>query len=277
MMPCPTDEDLVRLVDGALSIEQTERLKAHVAQCSRCREREGALRALIEDVKAPVPTRVDIHSHVLAVMARLDDRNRRPAAPEVRRMWAYAGVTAVAACVLLSTAYLRRRPEPAADTWQARGGELRATLGRDVGVQSYAATGELRPLISGATIERKTPLTAGFRNLGQTPAFLLLFAVDAHQAVHWISPPYSRPEDNPASTRLQPTVNERMLNTTAVLEDVPPGALRIVAVITPSPAHVSDVETLDGSDLSAARLMVQLPGAEVRETLLAVGGDGVTR
>jgi len=275
MMRCPKDEDLVRLQDGALSLDQTERARAHVAQCSRCREREASLRAFVEDIKAPVPTH--IHSHVLAVMARLDDRDRRPTGPEARRIWAYAGVSAVAACVLLSTVYLRKRPEPATDTWQARGGEVRATLGRDVGIQSYAATGELRPLISGATIERNTPLTAGFRNLGQAPAFLLLFAVDAHQAVHWISPPYSRPEDNPASTRLQPTVNERMLNTTAVLEDVPPGALRVVAVITPNPAHVSDVETLDGSDLSAARLMVQLPGAEVRETLLAVGGDGATR
>jgi hypothetical protein len=277
MMPCPTAEDLVRLQDGALSIEQTERLKAHVVQCSRCREREAALRALIEDVKAPVPTRVNIHSHVLAVMARLDEPKRRPVTSEARRTWAYAGVSAVAAGVLLSTAYVYRRPAPAAGTWQARGGEVQATLGRDVGIQTYAASGELRPLASGATIEHDTPLTAGFRNLGQAPAFLLLFAVDVHQAVHWISPPYSRPEDNPASTRLQPTVNEQMLDTTAVLEDVAPGPLRIVAVITPRPAHVSDVEALDSSNLSAARLMVQLPGAEVRETLVAMGAYGATR
>jgi hypothetical protein len=276
-MPCPTDEDLARLHDGAVSLEKAERLKAHVAVCSRCSQRDSVLRTLIEDVKAPASRRVDVQAHVRAVMDRLDDPERRPAARDPRRAWAYAGASAVLACVLVSTAYLRRYPAGVADDWQARGGGAPATLGRDVGVQSYAVEVGLRPLTSGATIERNTPLTAGFRNLGQAPAFLLLFAVDAQHGVHWISPPYSRPEDNPASTTLKATVDEQMLDTTAVLQDVPFGPLRIVAVITSRPAHVSDVEALDGSNLGAARLLVQLPGAEVRETLVAIGVDGAVR
>jgi hypothetical protein len=137
-------------------------------------------------------------------------------------------------------------------------------------VQPYAVGGGLRPLVSGSTIDVTTPLTAGFRNLGETPAFLLLFAVDARSVVHWISPAYTQSDDDPASTRLSGFTREQMLGATVVFEDVSAGPLRVVAVITSAPAHVSDVESLAGTGLSAARLTRRLPGAEVRETTLDV-------
>jgi hypothetical protein len=46
--------------------------------------------------------------------------------------------------------------------------------------------------------------------------------------------------------------------------------MRIVAVITSTPAHVSDVESLEGTELSASRIARQIPGAEVRETMVNV-------
>jgi hypothetical protein len=161
---------------------------------------------------------------------------------------------------------LRRSRESAA--WRPRGGSFEATIARDVGVQPYVSQGGLRALTSGARLDPATPLTAGFRNLGRAPAYLLLFAVDAHRAIHWISPSYSRPGDDPASTALPPTVDERVLETTAVLEDVVPGPLRVVAVITSAPAHVSDVEAFEGLELDASRLVQRLPGADVRETVI---------
>jgi hypothetical protein len=275
-MRCPTDEDLARLDDAALSVEQTERLNTHVSRCFQCREREGLLRALVDDVKAAVPTEIDVRAHVRAVMDRLDSPIPSVQTYGMRRAWQYAGAGAVAACAMVSMAYLREH-RTLTGTWQARGGETQPSLGRDVGIQPYAVGANLRSLSSGARIDRNTPLTAGFRNLGTGPAFLLLFAVDARQAVHWISPPYVRANENPVSTRLQPTVGEQMLGTTAVLEDVPLGPLRIVAVVTAEPAHVSDVESLEGSDVGAATVMARLPGAEVRETLVGVASDGAIR
>jgi len=151
-------------------------------------------------------------------------------------------------------------------------------MGRDVGVQPYVVQGGLRPLVPGATIDAATPLTAGFRNLGEVPAFLLLFAVDARGVVHWISPKYVRAEDDPPSTPLPGSVGERLLDTTAVLEDVSAGPLRVVAVLTSAPAHVSDIESLANSDLTAGRVARRLRGAEVRETLVEVtAGDGAPR
>jgi hypothetical protein len=268
MTPCPPKDDFVRLVDGSLSLEATSRLEAHVSRCPCCREHERTLRTLIADMKAAVHADVDVQAHTRRVMDRLD----RPIAASAtsRPVWASLGAGSMAACAIGAALYVGFRTTREEDTWRARGGPIEATIARDVGVQPYVVTGGLRPLASGAAIAPDTPLTAGFRNLGRTPVFLLLFAVDAHRTVHWISPEYTRLETNPVSTVLPVSVEEQALGTTVVLADVAPGPLRIVAVITSTPAHVSDVESLEGLELNAPRLVRQIPGADVRETVVEV-------
>lgn len=266
MIPCPTRDELVRFVDGALSLEETDRLRDHVARCYGCREAEAALRALVADLRGAVSAQFDARAHARAVLERLD---RAPAAePKPRRATWFVG--AVAAGILLAAGYGGLRAPSSKPAWQSRGGSAQAAIGRDVGVQPYAVEGALRPLVSGSTIDASTPLTAGFRNLGEAPAFLLLFGVDAQSVVHWISPAYTRSDDDPASTRLSGSTREQILGATVVFDDVRAGPLRLIAVITSAPAHVSDVESLAGTDLSAARLTGRLHGAEVRETIVDV-------
>ena len=274
MISCPTDDDLVRFVDGALSCEETDRLRRHVTRCAPCRDREETFRALIGDVKAAGSAAFDARAHARAVMDRLDRPLTAGSKPHRVRWF----VGAAAAVAVLAGSYRGLRARSPSDTWQARGGYAQAALGRDVGVQPYAVRGGLRPLVSGSTIDAATPLTAGFRNLGIAPAFLLLFAVDAHQVVHWISPKFSRSDDDPASTTLATSISEKLLDATVVFDDVSAGPLRVIAVITSAPAHVSDVESLSGTDVSAARLTHRLSGAEVRETIVDVGdSEGSTR
>ena len=272
MRPCLREDHLLRFVDDALSVEETEIIKRHLEGCQQCREHEESVRLLIGDLGADVACAFDAGAHARAVMARL---GRSPEAPIAggagfgRRFVASAGL--VAACAIVAGFLLGPHMRPAPARWQPRGGEGAATIGRDVAVQPYALqAGALRPLAPGATIEPTTPLTATFRNIGRTPAFLLLFAVDSDRVVHWISPPFVGEEDNPPSTPLITTANEKVLDTTAVLDDVPPGPLRLIAVITPAAARVADVEALEGSDLSPADLTRKLPAAEVRETLVHV-------
>jgi hypothetical protein len=268
MTPCIRSDDLVRFVDGALTVEQSVRVSAHVATCPRCRDDDRALRALASDIRELAPVNIDARAHARSVMERLD----RPAPPAaVRRpFWIPAmAVAAAAACALYL--HFGSGASSSLGTWQARGGaSVESTVARDVGVQPYAVLEgrDLRPLASGATIEVDTPLTAGFRNLGRVPVFLLFFAVDKEGVVHWISPPYERPGDDPGATLLVSSVEERTLGTTAVLADVPPGPVRLVAVLTPRPAHVSDIEVLERRDLDAPHLVRRLPGAEVRETVI---------
>jgi hypothetical protein len=94
--------------------------------------------------------------------------------------------------------------------------------------------------------------------------------MDTRHTLHWISPRYTRPGDDPISTALPATIEEQLLDTTVVLEDIAPGPLRVVALITSMPAHVSDIERLEGMELRAGDLLERVPGAEVRETMLEV-------
>jgi hypothetical protein len=268
MMSCPTEEDFIRFIDGALSVEATERVKRHLAGCPRCHEHEELLRALIADVRAPLAATLDIEAHRRAVMEKLDQPLAADAHP--RRRWILGAAASAAACVL--AAYLGVRGT--SETWQARGGSGEPTIARTLSVRPCTIDGQLRPLRSGATIDRSAPLTATFRNLGAAPAYLLLFAVDARHQVHWISPRYLRADENPVATTLPVTTGETVLDTTVVLEDVSPGSLRIVAVISPAPAHVSDVESMDGNEIDAAHLARRVPaGTDIRETVVEVAAE----
>mgnify|MGYP001415337774 CR=1 FL=1 len=274
MMPCPTDEVLVRLVDGALSVEETERLAQHVGRCERCREQDARLRTLIADLKAPLSVPVDVPAHVRGVMDRLD----RPLTPDVRPLWRRAFPLASSAAACAAVAYFVLHT-PGRSTWQARGGPAQATLARDVSVRPCAVQAGLHPLETGAVLDVATPLTATFRNLGDTPAYLLLFAVDSRHNVHWIVPRYSRPEDNPIAATLPASAGEGVLDTTVVLDDVSPGPLRVVAVIASAPGHVSDVEALEGTLIDLAQLVRRFPtGTDIRETVVEVrDADGGAR
>jgi hypothetical protein len=270
MMPCPTEQDFVRFIDGALSVEATEHLKKHVARCPRCREHEELLRALIADIRAPVLATLDIEAHRRAVWERLDRPVARDGNPH--RRWLLAGAASAAACVM--AAYLGVRATSERDAWQARGGAGEHTIARDVSVRPCTIDGQLQPLRSGATIDRSAPLTATFRNLGTAPAYLLLFAVDVRHEVHWITPRYVRAEEDPVATALPVTARETPLDTTVLLEDLSTGPLHILAVISSMPAHVSDVESMEGSEIDAAHLARRAPpGTEIREMVVEVAAE----
>lgn len=271
--PCPEESELVRFVDDDLPPEPADRQRAHLAECSRCRDEEARLRAIVADVRAPLSPAFDVRAHVEGVMARLDRPHKEAARGRGMSPWVGAASLAVG---LMLVGYLaaRRAPEPAPATWQARGGAAASSVAREVGVWPCALEGAPRRLGPGATIRPDTPLSALFRNAGPAPAFLLLFAVDARGDVHWISPAYARPDTDPPATMLPPGAEQRLLATTAVLDGVPAGPLRIVAVIGRAPARVSEVERLGGSELAARSIASRFAGAEVRETLIAVRGPG---
>jgi hypothetical protein len=277
---CPFEAELSSFVDHDLPPERADRQRAHLLECAACRREEERLRTMIADVRAPLAPApaFDVRAHVEGVMARLDRPQKGVAWPRARSLWlgAGAGSLAVALTLVLYLA-VRRAPDPVSGTWQARGGAAASSIAREVGVWPCAIEGAPRRLGPGATIGRDTPLSAIFRNAGQAPAFLLLFAVDARGDVHWISPAYERAAADPPSTMLPAGAEQRLLSTTAVLDGVPAGPLRIVAVIGREPARVSDVERLGQPQLDARGIASRFAGAEVRETLVQVRGPAAER
>ncbi len=262
---CPSEGELVSFADADLSPEQLRRVEKHLDACGICGARVVALSELQADVAAEVlGPDWDVAEHVASVMGRLDEPL---AAPQLHRpLWlAWGGaLLAAAAAVALFRAH-DAPPELA-----ARGAAVAPSLSRDVGVQLYAQESALRPLGSGSSIGPTTALTAGLRNLGSQRAHLLLFAIDSRHAVHWIAPEFTAPGSDPEATTIASATGERLLPTSAVFDDLAPGPLRVVAVITATPTRVSEVDTLSAEQLSDSALLERFPRAEIRQIPLQV-------
>lgn len=265
---CPSEAELLSFVDADAPPEQLSRVERHLELCSACAKQVMALTTLVQDVAAPLEQPgLDVAEHLTSVMKRLD---APVAAPRWSRLLGWGGGLAVAAAAVLALTKLPgSTPEPKGEL-VARGGGEEAALSRNVGVQLYAQQPALSALGSGSRITRTTPLTAGLRNVASERAYLLLFAVDSKRVVHWIAPEYTAEGENPEATPILPAAGERLLPSAAVFDDLAPGPLRVVAVISRSPLHVADVESLPPSELSAETLLERLPRVEVRQLLLEV-------
>jgi len=262
----PSEADLVRFVDQDLSPEQLERIEDHVKHCSACAKEVRTLRTLLADLAAHVPgPPLDVPAHVAGVMSRLD--TPLPADRPSRRGY-FAGALAVAAAALLVVALGRRGESDAGLT--ARGTRPLPSLAREVGVELYAQQRTLSPLPPGSRVGPRTPLTAAVRNAGSAPVYLLLFAIDAGNAVHWIAPEYTVAGTDPRSTSFWPSTAPRPLPTAAVFDDLVPGPLRVVAIVTREPRRVSEIETLPAAELALERLKRRFADADVRQFALFV-------
>jgi hypothetical protein len=265
---CPTEDELLRFVDVDLLPERLERIEEHLAGCGPCEKQVKALRELIADVAAPVPDGdFDVGEHVAGVMSRLEASP--PRASRASRLLPWAGALAAAAALVLFVSHARNSDEQEGQ-FTARGGPAEASLARDVGVQLYAREASLRPLQGGERIGRGAALTAGLRNLGSEPVYLLLFAVDSRSDVHWIAPVFVNASENPAAVSVMPSANERPLPTAASFDDLAQGPLRIIAVVTREPTNVSDIESLPATERSGEALRKRFPRADVRQFLLHV-------
>jgi hypothetical protein len=265
---CPSESELVRFVDADLSPERLARVEQHLELCGACAKQVTGLSELVSDVVAEVPQPGwDVGEHVDAVMKRLDAPALRSTNGQLA-WWGGALAVAAAAALFVTTG------GPDVDAPQgelvARGAAAASSLSRDVGVQVYARDAALRPLGSASVIGQRTALTAGLRNLGNQPAYLLLFAVDANHDVHWLAPEFTVASSDPAAVTIAPATAEQLLPSSVVFDDLAAGSLRVVAVITAEPTRVSEVESLGPEQLSDAGLMARFPQAEVRQILLQV-------
>lgn len=263
---CPTQDELLAFADTNLSPEQLARIEKHLELCGSCAKQVMAIHSLIEDVAAPLgASRLDMAEHVAGVMRRLDT----PLATSSRSRWVIWGPLLAAAAALLLSLGLGSKPEPVGE-FAARGGPPQASLSRDVGLQLYAQEQSPRALQPGGRVRRGTPLTAGLRNLGDQRVYLLLFAVDAAGAVHWIAPEFTVPGTDPPATGVEPSQREQLLPSAVVFDDLAAGPLRVVALIDRKPARVSEIEALPSRELGTEALMKRFPRAETRQFMLEV-------
>jgi hypothetical protein len=266
---CPTTEDLVLLIDGELTENRATWVRDHLSGCGLCREEVASIQALVSDVAAPIEPRPGALERLLA---RLDEA---PVASPRRWKPVLAGVlglAAVAAAVALFPAMHLRREDTSG--FAARGVPLQPSLARDVGVTIYRHASRLDQLEADGKVTAQTAYAISFRNLGAAgSAHLAVFAQDAAGEVHWIEPTWVDPAQDPASVALPHADRESAPRTSVVLEHPALGTMHVFVLVTPGPVHVSEVERLAASTLSADGLRARWPGAVVDETVVAVIAD----
>lgn len=263
MSPCPAELDLVRWVDNDLVPEDRERVLEHVAGCSRCAEQVAILKTLVVDLRAVPQPAVSLETQRDQVLARI--AMKRPRKP---RALAWFSVASSAAAGLVLAWFVATDGHDGA--WQARGGHGVRSLSRDVAVQLYVQAGKLEPVGPGDHLAHNSRFTVGLRNLGSTQAYVMVVLIDSANTLHWVTPDYQRADEDPSSTPLPNAQLERTLPTSVVFDELAPGPLRAVSLISPRPLQVSALERLPKSALSALALSQHFPDAEVRELALDV-------
>ena len=132
----------------------------------------------------------------------------------------------------------------------------------------------LRP---GAVLRPTTPLFARYRNLGEAPAFLLLFAQDAAGELHWLYPAYLSPGGRPALRRAASLGAGHPMSEAVVLEHPAAGPLRVFALVTSEPLRVLDVEGLGQGPLTQALLRARWPEAALTHWTLMIEESAMSR
>lgn len=263
--PCPPPLQLSRFVDADIEPETADRIGEHLGGCEQCRRQVDAQRRLIADLRAPIVVELDVRAHTQDVIRRLGGAPL----PRRRQTLARLAVAGSLAAAASWVGYVALQNEPLGGTLQARGAGAAPSLSRDVGVQIYSLEQTLRPIVPGETIAASTSFTAGLRNLGQAPAHVLVFAVDSRNQVHWITPLFTRADQDPEATVVPHSPEERLLETSVVF-NLAAGPLRLITILASRSTRVSAVETLPASELAGPGLGRRLPGAEIRELAVEV-------
>lgn len=260
--PCPGHDELLELLDGEVTENRARELREHLAACPACGEEWRAQEALIARLAAPVPG-APSEAAVQAVMRRI---SAEPSVPHQRsRRLLPVGALALAAAAGLAIVTLVRPPSP---DFLARGGKP-ASWAKKVGVEIWSIGSPPRPLAAGMAVSPATAYVARYRNLTGAPAYLLAFGVDAAGVVHWLYPAFLDPGTDPPSLALQPGTSVPLLES-VVLEDVAPGPLDMVTILSPAPLSVSRVERLQPAEREPAALRARFPGARVDRVTVRV-------
>lgn len=267
---CPVDElELGGLLDGELSENRAQRVREHLAGCLACAARMNHLEALAAQLRAPVPEARDA-DFADAVERRLDAARLAPAAPSPRRRHVMLALStlAVAAAAITLVVVPRGRmssefaPRGAAAPWHAR---VFTSLAL---VPSGGAATTPRPIAAGAPVRPGDGIAVTAHNGNpDLPIYLMVFAVDAKDEVHWIVPAWSDAGQNPRSVLLPP--GGALPAPTGRTPEAPAaGKLQLMSLLSRAPLDVRSVEAL----LHARRPLATADDRQLRTLEVTVVG-----
>jgi hypothetical protein len=270
----PTIDELGHYLDGEVSENRATAIREHLAGCADCRDALDRERQLVSDVAAPVA--LPNTERVAELVRRLDAAPASGAWTAPRWWWASGGTAIVALAAVVIVVAMRSRAPVGDDAFRARGaehnGESTSTvIARRVGVAVNSESPERALLEDGSRVTPSTSYVLSYRNIyDAAPLYLLAFAVDSHDAIHWLRPAYLDASEDPLAAPLPQTEHETVVSDSVVFDDIPSGTLRIVTIVSPTRPRVSAIERLRPQQLSRAALETRWHDAVVREVTVQV-------
>jgi len=241
---CPANDlELCALLDGELTENRAQRLRDHLAGCAACTTRMNHLEALAAQLRAPVPEALD-PDFVSSVERRLAAAELPPTATHRRRRQVVVALStlAVAGAAIMMVMVPRGRigseyaPRGVPSPWHAR-------VFTSLAVVPGGATTP-RPIAAGASLRPGDGIAVTARNGNpDLPVYLMVFAVDARDEVHWIVPAWSDPAQNPRSVLL-PAGGTLPAPAGRTPEGPAPGKLQLMSLLSRTPLDVRSVEAL---------------------------------
>lgn len=266
---CPSPDELMLLLDGEVTENRATQLREHVGGCRSCRDQLSREQQLLADIGAP---RLDIPRSVLVsrIMAKATDL-------PMHTTWRSKALRAsfiAAACGALAVLLLgvRGAGNRGDAEFHARGG-ARVGLSRYVAATLVRADRGTQRLQAGARVEPDTTYGMKYRNLKDGPVYLLCFAVDAKQEIHWLYPAYLDPKQDPPALELATAAAEVLLPESVMLDQPAPGHLRFISIMSTKAEPVSSIERLAPGELETAALRKRFPAAVVNELSVEVAAS----
>jgi hypothetical protein len=259
--PCPSNQEWLSLLDGEATENRAIELRAHAEACPRCAPELALQRQLLCDLAAPVPVSADAIQSVMRSLEQVEQPEHR----SPWRVWALAaGALAVVVAVIVIAPSTGRDP----GVFRARGHAV--PWARKVGVEVWAIEPSPHKLEPGAAFSPATAIVASYHNLDVVAAYLLVFARDARGEIHWAYPGFEDPKSDPAALRLEPAQMHKVLPDSVVFDDLPPGPVDLVTLISREALHVSQIESLPSSEREVPRLRARFLSARIDSVTLRV-------
>jgi hypothetical protein len=259
-MRCPSDQTRLADLLGELSVNETREFALHRSACGACTAARREDEQLLADLSALPQLASSEEDFTASVMRRCETRGRAPALAKTRvtpSAWLTFCAMSTAAALALWAAP-SREPGPAL---QARGGA--ATRSPPVHADVLVMRDRTLLPLAAEQLKEGDALAVRVTNLRARPAYLAVFARDAHHELHWIYPAYTDETDDPRSTKIPAGTRDQLLEEVVGLEAPALGELEVFAVSSDSALRVHSIEALP-RDLDADHLKAALGGANVQ-------------
>ncbi|MBI1944501.1 MAG: hypothetical protein HYS27_02325 [Deltaproteobacteria bacterium] len=231
----PSDELLLRLVEGELSHDDAARLEAQAARDPRVRARLDALLALRSRLGAdPDLDQVDL---LPGVRAALRAPAPAPARPRLRLI-AWSAPPAVLLAAALAFVVVQRRGDD--EEFRAKG---TGTAASTSGVAVFVQAGDRLVPVDNA-VPADAALAFSYTNGGAEPySHLMIFAIDEARRVSWYWPPYGDEHTDPSTLiAVTATPGRDVELPELVRHALAPGRLTVYALLLRRAATVAEVE-----------------------------------